>query len=179
MAMAAVKNPTRSMSAFKGFCQKKAKKIDDFLHDNPDHNSRDLQEVEKLNSALESQLERMETAWESMVGNLDDDDTFNALEKMVNEVSGEAEKTLAASKRAISDKVASIQPGTNGTGATQQPVNGTVKIKETLKPRELLSADMNLEEANLWFDAYQAHIGFNKTNMAKLEIKVRRAMLNA
>ena len=35
-----------------------------------------------------------------------------------------------------------------------------------------------MEEANLWFDAYQAHIGFNKANMAKLDIKVRRAMLN-
>lgn len=65
------------------------------------------------------------------------------------------------------------------TGITPQPVSGAVKIEETLKSRELLSADMNLEEANLWFDAYQAHIGFNKNNMSKLDIKVRRAMLNA
>ena len=65
------------MNAFKGFCQKRAKNIDDFLHANPDLNSENIQELKELNTALKNQLEHMETTWESMVGDLDDDKTSN------------------------------------------------------------------------------------------------------
>ena len=47
-----------------------------------------------------------------------------------------------------------------------------------MKPKELLSSEMNLEEADQWFDSYQAFISFNKRNMAKLEISVRQQLLN-
>ena len=53
------KNPTRSMTSFKGHCDKKAKKIDQFLSDNPDPNPEDLQVLKKLNADLEDQLNRM------------------------------------------------------------------------------------------------------------------------
>ena len=50
------------MTSYKGHCDKKAKKIDDFLSAHPNPNSKDLQELEELNSDLKKQLERMETA---------------------------------------------------------------------------------------------------------------------
>ena len=177
--MATAKNPTRSMNAYKGYCQKKAKEVDDFLHAKADQefSTWDIQKLEELNVSLKNQFERMETAWETMMDNIEDNGTFEALEEVLNNVSEDVKKTLTASEKAISDNAAPTQSGTSG--ATPQPVSGAVKIEDTLKPRELLSADMNLEEANLWFDAYRAHIGFNRNNMAKLDIKVRRAMLNA
>ena len=61
----------------------------------------------------------------------------------------------------------------NSTGGS-----GTIKIDDLLRPKELLSSEMNLEEADQWFDSYQAFISFNKRNMAKLEISVRRQILN-
>ena len=56
------KNTTRSMTSFKGHCDKKAKKIDDFLSANPDPNSEVLQELKRLNADLEDQLKRMEVS---------------------------------------------------------------------------------------------------------------------
>ena len=89
------------MTSFKGHCDKKAKKIDEFLSDNPDPNPEDLQVLKKLNADLEDQLKRMEMAWESMMADVDDD-TFKALDKMLNEVSVEVSKTLATSNKTIS-----------------------------------------------------------------------------
>ena len=53
-----------------------------------------------------------------------------------------------------------------------------MKIDEMLKPKELLSSEMTLEEADQWFESYKAFISFNKRSMVKLEISVRRALLN-
>ena len=61
------------MTSYKGHCDKKVKKIDDFLSANPDPNSKDLQELEELNSDLKKQLERMETAWDSMMMEVEDE----------------------------------------------------------------------------------------------------------
>ena len=82
------KDQTWCMTAYKGFCQRKAVKIDDFLHAHPDLNPKDIQELENLNSNLEAQLERMETAWESMMGDLEPG-PYSALDKMFNKVSEE------------------------------------------------------------------------------------------
>ena len=160
------------MTAFKGFCQKKAKKIDDFLHANPDLNSRDLQELEKLNSSLESQLERMETAWEAMMDDVEPD-AYTALDKMLGEVSGEVEKTLEASKKANSDKVTSTQSGTGTTFPA-----GNTKIDDTLKPRHELLRSFTLEEANIWFDSFTAYYNHNLKVLEKLPPSVRRQILN-
>ena len=45
-----------------------------------------IKELERLNSALESQLERMETAWEAMMDDVQSD-VHTALEKILNEMS--------------------------------------------------------------------------------------------
>ena len=129
------------MTSYKGHCDKKVKKIDDFLSANPDPNSKDLQELEELNSDLKDQLRRMETAWEAMMVDVDND-TFKALDKMLNEVSQEVSKMLATSKKTISERSAPTS-----TGAT--PSVGNVKIDDTLKPRQEQLRSFTLEEANV------------------------------
>ena len=103
-----------------------------------------------MNSALEAQLERMETAWESMMSELEPA-TYAALDKMFNEVSEEVEKMLTASKKVISDKATSTQPG-----ITSPTRNANTKIDDTLKPRLELLRSFMLEEANIWFDGFKA-----------------------
>ena len=125
------------MTSFRGHCDKKVKKIDEFLSANPDPNSEDLEELKELNSDLKDQLKHMETAWESMMLDIDDN-TFKALDKMLNEVSEEVSKTLTHSKRFISERSASTN-----TGAT--PSAGNTKIDNTLKPRQELLRSFMLE----------------------------------
>ena len=136
------------MTSFKGHCDKKAKKIDDFLSANPDPNSEVLQELKRLNADLEKQLERMETAWDSMMMEVEDE-TFKALDKMLIEVSEQVAKTLATSKKIISERSAPTS-----TGAT--PSAGNAKIDDTLKPRQELLRSFMLEEANVRFEGFTA-----------------------
>ena len=166
------KDPTRSMTAYKGFCQRKVKKIDDFLHDHPDLNSEDIQVLKNLNSALEAQLERMETAWESMLSQLEPE-TYTALDKVFNEVSEEVAKVLVASTKVISDKATSTQPG-----ITSPTRNANTKIDDTLKPRQELLRSFTLEEANIWFDGFKAYFNHNEKVIEKLPPSVRRQILN-
>ena len=87
------------------------------------------------------------------------------------------DKYLKAAKNVLdraSDEGTATQEGTsNSTGGSE-----TIKIDDLLKPKELLSSEMNLEEADQWFDSYRAFISYNKCNMDKLEISVRRQLLN-
>ena len=165
-----VKNLTRSMTSFRGHCDKKAKKIDDFLSANPDPNSKDLQDLEELNSDLKDQLRRMEVAWEAMMDETDND-TYDALDKMLNEVSEEVAKTLATSEKTISEKSASTS-----TGATSS--TGNAKIDDTLKPRQELLRSFTLEEANVWFDGFTAYFKHNEKALQKLPASVHRQILN-
>ena len=82
-------------------------------------------------------------------------------------------KTLAASKKAISDKAAFAQPG---TGAT--PSAGSTKIDDTLKLRHELLRSFTLEEANAWFDSFTAYFNHNGKVLEKLPPSVRRQLLN-
>ena len=92
------------MTSYKNFCEKKAKKIDDFIGENLDLNPENLQDLKKLNADLEDQFKRMETSWESMMDDIDDAPTHTALEKMFNDVGDYVAKTLGISQEAISGK---------------------------------------------------------------------------
>ena len=59
----------------------------------------------------------------------------------------------------------------------QTSPSGPPKIVDTLKPKEPLSEEMNLEEANQWFKSYRAHLAYNKGTLEKQDIQVQRAML--
>ena len=131
--------------------------------------------VQQLNQIVTKRWESLDDKWEELEDeddNFKDDDERNKCQSDYEDGKKTHQSILNSTREVLSLPRAT----------TTQPVNpspsGAVKIEDTLKPRELLSADMSLEEANLWFDAYHAHIGFNKANMAKLDIKVRRAMLN-
>ena len=87
------------------------------------------------------------------------------------------EKYLKAAKAAL-DRARDEGTATQEGAPTGGGGSGAIKIDEILKPKELLSSEMNLEEADQWFDSYRAYITFNKRNMAKLEISVRRQLLN-
>ena len=65
-----------------------------------------------------------------------------------------------------------VQPTTTATSS------GPPKIVDTLKPRSPLNEEMTLEEAQLWFKNYKAHLAYNKDALAKQEIQVQRAMLD-
>ena len=95
--MSVVKDPTRSMTSYKTHCDKNAKKIDDFLADNPDLNPKGIQVLEKLNADLEEQFKRMEVSWFSMMNNIEDVPIHTAMEKVFNDVDDHVTKTLRTS----------------------------------------------------------------------------------
>ena len=52
---------------------------------------------------------------------------------------------------------------TTGEASTSIPeAITTAKIDELLKPKELLSSEMTLEEADQWFESYKVFISYNK-----------------
>ena len=99
----------------------------------------------------------METAWESMMADVDND-IFLALDKMFNKVSKEVAKMLTASKKVISDKATSTQPATGIASPTR---NANTKIDDTLKPRQELLRSFTLEGANICFDSFKAYFNLN------------------
>ena len=71
------------------------------------------------------------------------------------------------------------QAANQGPSVPNAPVpnGGLPKILDTLKPKEPLSKEMNLEEANQWFKSYKAHLTYNSSTLAIQPISVQRAML--
>ena len=172
--MSGVKNPTRSMTTYKAYCEKKAKNIDDFLAENADPGPKDILELERLNSELIGQFNRMEAAWDSMMHEIDDP-THTGLEKMFNNVDTYVSKTLKASEKIISEKSATTGPA---AGAASTTMTGNVKIDDTLKPRQELLRSFTLEEANIWFDGFIAYFNHNEKVLARLTPLVHRQLLN-
>ena len=100
--MASIKNPKRVITTYKTACEKKAKAIDEFLATHTELNEEGITELKALNLNLEEQYKRMETGWQDVVGSIEDDALFEALQKMVNDVETHIGKTLTLSKKAIS-----------------------------------------------------------------------------
>ena len=92
------------MTSYKTHCEKNAKKIDDFLTENPDLNPENLQVLKELNADLKKQFKRMEISWFSMMDEIEDAPTHTALEKIFNDVDDYVTKTLGTSQKAISGK---------------------------------------------------------------------------
>ena len=89
----------------------------------------------------------------------------------------EAVKIHKAAMDAAEKALEKIRP-TSSTEVPQPPSpSGPPKIVDTLKPKEALSEEMNLEEANQWFKSYRAHLAYNKGTLDKQDIQVQRAML--
>ena len=69
-------------------------------------------------------------------------------------------------------------PTTGEASTSTQEAITTAKIDELLKPKELLSSEMTLEEADEWFESYNPFISYNKRSVTKMDISVKRALLN-
>ena len=80
---------------------------------------------------------------------------------------------LEAAKRTL-DRA----PTTGEASASIQEAIATAKIDELLKPKELLSSEMTLEEDDQWFESYKAFISYNKRSMTKMDISIKRALLS-
>ena len=133
--------------------------------------------IQRLEQSVTKRYESLDDKWDK----LEDQDTFkDSAERQKCESDYNEARKINKSIMNSSRHVLNLpRPGTNGTQLTNSVASGgPIKIEDTLKPKELLSEDMNLEEANLWFKAYRAHLSYNKVNMAKQDIQVRRAMLD-
>ena len=153
------------MTAYKKYVEDKAKSVDDFIAKNPSLSQEGVTEVKERVMALKNQVARMETAWESMFDGLEED-VYNALEKMYMDTKTHADKTLDAAWKAISNTT----PTTTGGQAN-------VKIDDTLRPKHELLRSFTLEEANIWFDSFEAYVNHNRKVIDKLEVKVQRQLL--
>ena len=133
--------------------------------------------IQKLEQLVTKRYESLDDKWDK----LEDQDTFKdpaerqKCESDYNEARKINKSILNGARHVLNKPRPGINTLQSTTGAAS---SGPIKIEDTLKPKELLSEDMNLEEANLWFKAYRAHLSYNKVNMAKQEIQVRRAMLD-
>jgi hypothetical protein len=157
------------MTSYRNHCERKATEIDDFLAENPDLSPEHLQILKKLNADLEDQFKRMETSWESMMDDIEDEPTHTAVEKIFNDVGDNVRKTLGISRKTILGK-----PSSTNAGAA----SGNVKIDDTLKPRQALLRSFTLEEASIWFDGFTAYYKHNEKVLEKLTPLVRRQLLN-
>ena len=171
---------SRSMGTLLGFCKSKAKDLDDFLGTLTDRDltADDIATVKKLRNALEEQFNRTHTKWEALAkADLDpfaDDDEYNKCKGVYEKSKVILDKYMIAAKATLDRATTDSTPQTEG-GATGS-IN--VKIDELLKPKELLTAEMSLEEADEWFACYKAFLKYNERALNKLDISVKRALLN-
>ena len=171
------------MGTLLGIMNSKADDLNTFLESMQDReiDVEDVVHIKKLRDVLEAKFAKVESTWESL--SEPGEDPFKDQEEH-DKCRGDYEKDsvtlkkhLKAAKNALDrarDEGTATQEGTSNSAGN----SSTIKIDDILKPKELLSSEMNLEEADQWFDTYRAFISFNKRNMAKLEISVRRQILN-
>ena len=160
------------MGSLKGFCTTKAKALDDFLGSVTDRDitADDVITIKKLRAALEDQFDRMHLKWEAFtsadVDPFENDQVYEKCKKDYDESQVLVDKHLSAAKialsRALSDGLSQAEGATSTT---------TMKIDETLKPKELLATSMTLEEADEWFRSYKAFLKHNERALTKLDVQ--------
>ena len=138
------KNPEGSIHGFKMNCSKKIKKIESFIgsHESGSLTSEELDELKELNQALKDQFGRMEVRWDTM-GDIDDEDVFKKLEKVVADTEKAVDGMLVVSKQFIKG-IQISETAASPTGATARPVT-----------RVKLPAFWT-EQCELWFSNVEA-----------------------
>ena len=169
-------NPSRSMGSLKGFCTTKAKALDDFLGSVQDRDitADDVITIKELRGALKDQFGRMHLKWEAFISAdvdpFENDQVYEKCKKDYDESQVLVDKHLDAAKIALSRALSDgLSQAVGATGTT------TMKIDETLKPKELLATSMTLDE---WFRSYKAFLKHNERALTKLDVQVHRALLN-
>ena len=181
MAEAKQVSPTRSMGTLLGIMKSKATALDAFLDSlkvsEKEIDTEDVAQIKELRDILKAKFAQVESKWEALskadIDPFKDQEEHDKCQEDYENATFILEKYLKAAKNALDrarDQGTATQEGVpTGSGGG----SGAIKIDEILKPKELLSSEMNLEEADQWFDSYRAYISFNKRNMTKLEISVR------
>ena len=176
-------SPTRSMGTLLGIMNSKAAVLDAFLGTlgEKEIDTEDVAYIKELRDDIKAKFAKVESKWIAL--SEADTDPFKD-EGEHDKCKGDYEKATLTLEKYLKAAKAALDRARNEGTATQEGAptsgggSGAIKIDEILKPEELLSSEMNLEEADQWFDSYRAYITFNKRNMAKLEISVRRQLLN-
>ena len=102
-----------------------------------------------------------------------DKNEFKKCRKDYEEAKIIKDKMMEAARRTL-DKA----PRTGEASTSIPEAITSAKIDELLKPKELLSSEMTLEEADQWFESYKAFFSYGKRSMTKMDISVQRALLN-
>ena len=172
------KSATRSMGTFLGMLKKKITILEEYIEElkaRRDITDDNIARLKELKDDVKTRFIKTEDKWDALV----DEDEFkddNEREKCEGDYN-EAVKIHKAAMDAAEKALEKIRP----TSSTEVPQpaspSGPPKIVDTLKPKEPLSEEMNLEEANQWFKSYRAHLAYNKGTLDKQDIQVQRAML--
>ena len=155
---------SRSIGTFHSRCKKKGADLETFLGSlGADHeiSNEDVTTIKKLRKALEEQFDLMDDRWNVLNSTnpdpFKDETEFKKCQKDHEEAEIIKDKMMEAAKRTL-DRA----PTTGEASASIQEAITTAKIDELLKPKELLSSEMTLEEAHQWFESYKVFISYNK-----------------
>ena len=168
------------MGTFHSLCKSKGIDLETFLSSlGADHEitNEDVTTIKKLRKALDKQFDCMDNRW-NVLNSTDpdpfkDETEFKKCQKDYEEAKIIKDKIMEAAKHTLHKA-----PTTGEARASTQEAITTANIDELLKPKELLSSEMTLEEADQWFESHKAFISYNKKSMTKMDISVKRALLN-
>ena len=152
------------MGTFHSRCKKKGTDLETFLSSlgaNHEITNEDVTTIKKLRKVLEEQFDRMDSKWNELNYTTPDpfkDETeFRKCQNDYDDAKIIKDKMMEVAKRTL-DRA----PTTEEASASTQEAITTAKIDELLKPKELLSSEMTLEEAHQWFESYKVFISYNK-----------------
>ena len=141
---------SRSMGTFHSLCKSKGIDLETFLSSlGADHEitNEDVTTIMELRKALKGQFDRMDNRWNVLNSTnpdpFKDENAFNKYQKDHDEAEIIKDKMMEAAKRTL-DRA----PTTGEASASTKEAITTAKINELLKPKELLSSEMTLEEAD-------------------------------
>ena len=135
--------------------------------------------IQKLEQVVTKRFDSIDDKWEELEdeGDFADEHERGKCQSDFNEAKTIHKSALNASRQVLSQP-REATPNANQSTTTTATPSGPSKIVDTLKPRCTLNEEMTLEEAQLWFKNYKAHLAYNKDALAKQEIQVQRAMLD-
>ena len=168
---------TRSMGTLLGMLKKKITNLEEYIEEFracQDITDDNITTLKKLRDDVESRFIKTEDRWDALVeqDEFKDDGEREKCEGDYNEAEKLHKAAMAAARKALEK----TRPSGTGDPQPASP-SGPPKIVDTLKPKEPLSEEMNLEEANQWFKSYRAHLAYNKGTLERQDIQVQRAML--
>ena len=139
---------------------------------------KDVDKIKKLQDALEAQFGRLENKWNDLADEdpLEDDNKFDHCQGIYDKAKDTVSKHVMTSEALLlrARDQGTVQGGSAAEGSTV----ASMKVDDLLKPKELLSSDMTLEEADQWFETYRTFINHNEKCMSKMDASVKRAILN-